>query len=202
MNIEMITWNVLSIFCSGIISFFIAKFIRTEAILKIALEPEGKKRDTALIVKLWSERNRDLADKTRLFRLTIKTGFVRGVTFYNVYQEKKPSLRIEGIEILDVQTVNNDSSRFYIPIVPTNDKSALIFNVNWIRKRTHAEFLVFYKLKEGMSMTNVHAKLYPGLLHEVKVITGGIVDKQFADNCFSRNCKMIRLPKEGCNKGV
>ena len=202
MDIEMIAWNVISILCSGMISFFIAKFVRVEASLKVNLQPEDKKSSNALMVKFWSERNRDLADKTLLFKLTIKTGFVRGVTFHNVYQEKKPSLRFEGVEILDVQTLNNDGSRFHIPIGISNDKSTLIFNVNWIRKRTHAEFLVFCKPKDGMPKMNVRARLYPGLLHEVNVLTSGIIDKQFADNCYLVRHKKVLHSKDAFNKNV
>ena len=173
MNWEAFGYNAVSVLVSGFISFCIAKFVRAEAKLKIIVKPESKKETAALMLKFWPKREGIPVNKIKIFRLTIKTGFVCGVTFHDLYNEKKPSLHFDGMEIKDIQTLNNNSSRFNIPL--GRSKSTLILNLNWIPKNTTAEFLIFAVKQEDYKKNSKNIRFNMGLLRGVNIKTEGMV---------------------------
>lgn len=176
---ETLIWNAASIIISGITSFCIAKWVRARSKLSISLEPiltmnlNGVGKDFGI-------PDRDLG----VFKLTIKTGFVMGVTVGDLYEGYKPAIKMDGFKIKKVITINNNSARFYIPIARTANDTKLILNMNWIRRNTRAEFHVVGSLTRGISATDVKAKLYPGLMKDVDVRPNGLIAPKFDEHNF------------------
>ena len=180
MNWEVLGYNAVSVLVSGFISFCIAKFVRAEAKLKIILKPESKKETVALMLKFWTKKDGISINKVKIFRLTIKTGFVCGVTFHDLYNGKKPSLHFDGMEIKDIQTLNNNGSRFHIPL--GKSKNTLILNLNWIRKNTTAEFLIFAVKQDDYKKNNDSVRFDMGLLRGINIKTEGMMVNKSQEN--------------------
>ena len=180
MNWEAFGYNAVSVLVSGFISFCIAKFVRAEAKLKIIVKPESKKETVALMLKFWPKREGIPVNKIKIFRLTIKTGFVCGVTFHDLYKGKKPSLHFDGMEIKDIQTLNNNGSRFHIPL--GKSKNTLILNLNWIRKNTTAEFLIFAVKQEDYKRDGDSVRFNMGLLRGINIKTEGVIANKLPED--------------------
>ena len=189
MNLESILFNVLSIIGSGLFSFVIAKWVHARAQLKISLLRHTKVDAGALGRSISFKSGDKNLTNLCVLKLTIKSGMFRGITKNNLYGDKKPVLRIRGCKILDVKTVENNLTRFYIAISrKPNANDMLILNIEWLRHNTKAEFLLSVTLEDGVDLRRIKPEFYPGLLHDVDVSVGGLISKKFnAVNFFEGN---------------
>ena len=180
------TWlcNIASIIASGAISYWIARHVRCRAKMTIALESVVSIDKRAIGRNIEFGMSGKKAENLSVFKLTVKTGFGRGITSRDVSSEFKPSLRFKGFEVKDIQTINNDRTNFNIPIGVVANGSKLIFNINWIRHGTCAEFNVSGFLTDVDSPSLVVAELYPGLLDGVDIHTQGMIKKELDYNNF------------------
>ena len=185
MSFESVVFDVLSIIGSGLFSFVIAKWVHARAQLKISLW-RYTKVDAGALGKSISFKSGDLKLKNLcVLKLRIRSGAFRGITKNNLYGDKKPVLRIMGCKILDVKTVENNLTRFYIAISrkPKTD-DMLMLNIEWLRHNTTAEFLLPVTLKDGVDLKKIKPELYPGLLHDVDVKVGGLISKRLNEVNF------------------
>lgn len=184
MNCEAWLCNAICILVSAAASYLIAKHVRCRAKLTISIEPiiSLAKRAIGKNVELGMLGKK--VENLSMFRLTLKTGLGRGITSRDVSEKYKPVLRFNGFEVNAIQTINNARANFNIPIGKTADGSKLIFNLNWIRHNTRAEFNISGILKNGITLSQVEVELYPGLLDGVDVRAGGIICKKLNYNNF------------------
>lgn len=176
---ETIIWNVVSLFLSGIIAYYVAKCARARAKLTISLEPQVTLDPSAL--------GNDLGIKSQnlaVFKLTITTGFVMGITSDDICEGHKPAIMLDGLKVRNVITVNNNSARFDIPIARVSNDTKLILNMNWVRRNTRAEFQIVGELFKGMSAKDVKAVLYPGLMKDIDVRPKGLIAHKFNEHNF------------------
>ena len=175
---ETLICNVASIIASGVISFLIAKCVRPRAKLKITLKSESAVSQNVLGSELQIGKNGKTVGDIAIFKLSISTGFVMGVTSDNMDAKHKLALDFKGLTIKNIKTVNNNNSRFNIPIGRASKDARLVLNINWMRRSTTAEFLVVGILDRGVKPKDVKADLYIGLLRDVEIVPAGMISVQ------------------------
>ena len=169
----------ISICISSVVSFCIARWVHRRAKVSLMLHPYVQVGKKALGRNLELKASGEVLSNLCVLKFVIKTGRFSGMTaLNNIFSNLKPRLRIKGFLIHDIKTLNNDFSKFYIPITKS-DPSTIILNINWIRSNTVAEFLISGTLSKNMSISDVSAKLFPGLLYDVDVKVFGNIDKNF-----------------------
>lgn len=165
----MDTWmNVASIVVSGLISYCIARWVNPQACLKVVLTPYNENSRKVLAGGKGNEELRDV----HVLKLTISTGWFSGVRRDNFHSDFKPRLNLTGFRVFGFNTSNNDRTRFDLPLCKQDDHIILI-NVNWIRRRTRAEFFVIGQLEQGYTEKMLEARFFPGLAHGVSVKSAG-----------------------------
>lgn len=164
--------NVASIVVSGLISYCIARWVNPRACLKVVLTPYNENSRKVLGGGLiFKKGNVELRD-VHVLKLTISTGWFSGVRREDFHSGFKPRLNLTGFRVVGFNTSNNDRTRFDLPLCKQDDHIILI-NVNWIRRRTRAEFFVIGQLEQGYTEKMLEARFFPGLAHGVSVKSAG-----------------------------
>ena len=120
---------MIGIITSGLISYAIARCVKPQAKLKISLDPYMD-----LTRKLlgggfaFKKGNKELSN-VKVLKLTISTGRFSGVGNENFHSKFKPSIRLHGFNIVGFNTLNNDRTRFDIPL-GQSDGNTIIVNIN------------------------------------------------------------------------
>ncbi|WP_062196777.1 hypothetical protein [Caldimonas taiwanensis] len=91
-------------------------------------------------------------------------------------ERTKPSIDFPGCKIFGVRTLNNDETRFNIPLGLANDGARVIVNLNRLRAGTTARFQIvgtFVARPEDLS--GYSASFFPGASTNVDVETKGAI---------------------------
>lgn len=120
--------------------------------------------------------NKELRN-VKVLKLTISTGRFAGVGIENFHSKLKPSIRLRGFNIVGFNTLNNDRTRFDIPL-GQRDGNTIVVNINWIKRKSSADFIVVGHTLNGIPENDVEAILFPGLSRNVAVSYGGLLIKK------------------------
>lgn len=177
--------EMIGIVVSGILSYWIARFVHARARLTITLERYIAMDKGALGKSVEVSISGKPIKNLVVLKLSIESGRVMGVNETNIASSFKPSLRIKRFRIVGIRTLNNNRTMFDIPIGKRDD-STMILNINWIRHNVKAEFLVAGTLEANQKVESLVAEFFPGMLHGVDIRAAGFVSKDLNTTNFEK----------------
>lgn len=172
MDVENIAVTIGGLVVSGMVSYAIARYVRPRARLKIALNFPDVGISEMFGPGFSYRKGNDVLQNVQVLLLTISTGSVFGVRSWNFHSRFKPCIKLHGFSIVGFSTLNNDRTRFDIPL-GLLDKNTIIINLNHICRHTTAKFSVIGRVDGGCTKDSVEAKLFQGLADGVEVESAG-----------------------------
>lgn len=172
MDIENIAVTAGGIVTSGMVSYAIARCVKPSARLKVALDFLDVGIAEMFGQGFSYQKGGEILRDAQVLLLTISTGFVSGVRSCNFHSRFKPCIKVHGFSIAGFSTLNNDRTRFDIPL-GLLDENTIIMNLNHIRRCTTAKFSVVGRVKDGYTKDSIEAEFFQGLADGVEVESAG-----------------------------
>ncbi|MBP5545517.1 MAG: hypothetical protein ILM98_15705 [Kiritimatiellae bacterium] len=165
--------NFISVIASGLISFVIARHVKPHAKLSITLDRHMELSKKLLGGSFSFKKDGKTLTNVMVLKLSIATGLFSGVGKDNFHSHYKPCIKIKGFNIVGFNTLNNDRTRFDIPLGLREKDNTIILNINWIQRNSMADFIVVGHIPHGYHENDVEATLFPGLCRDVTVSHSG-----------------------------
>ena len=169
---------LLGIAAGGAITYFVTTRYMHRPTISYFLKPaaylEQHEFGKSLEIKIRGNKVSNLA----VFNLEISLHGKADLIESQVLEDQKPTLFIPGFRAFDVQTLNNDETRFEIPLGIAAGGSMIICNIKRIRAGTTAVFQLIGAFDDPATDINtVLAEFYPGALINVDTNTSGSIKR-------------------------
>lgn len=89
---------------------------------------------------------------------------------------ENPHIDFENLQILSLKTLNNDESRFYIPLAVSKDSRRIYINMKDLRAGTKAVFSLVATIHDRESGL-MPAEFFPGRIANTDVRTSGLIKR-------------------------
>lgn len=90
-----------------------------------------------------------------------------------------PRLDFTDFDIMGIQTLNNDASKFYVPLVRAAKNKSLYVNIHRLKAGTEARFQIVGRLlEERRTFTDDQCQIFPGAIQDTDVDISGCVQAQ------------------------
>ena len=117
-------------------------------------------------------------DNLGVFTLEISLRGRSDISKDDIPDDKKPSLTFPSFRAFDVRTLNNDESRFEIPLGIAAGGNLIIININHLRSNSKAIFQIIGTFEGDAPQLNTYqTEFFPGVIHNVDVETSGNIQR-------------------------
>jgi hypothetical protein len=162
----------------GLISYLIARNVIHRSRLHYSLHPAAvlRSRDfgTSLSMNLRGQPVQNLC----VFSLEMNLRGRLDISKDEVPDDHKPSIYFPDFRAFDVRTINNDESRFNIPLGIAAGGHMIIGNIDRIRANTRAIFQIIGSFdNEVPDLAQYYVDFYPGAIKNIDVETSGNIRK-------------------------
>lgn len=162
----------------GVITYYVALNYIHRPKLTFSLRPAAtllqKDFGSALAMTLRGQAVKNLG----VFTLELSLRGRSDISKDHIPPDRKPSLSFPNFRAFDVRTLNNDESRFDVPLGIAGNGSLIIININHLRSNTKAIFQVIGTFDgDAPSPQSYQVSFFPGVIHNVDVETNGNIQR-------------------------
>lgn len=162
----------------GVLSYYITRNYIHRPKLTFSLRPAAilHRRDfgNALAMTLRGHAVQNLG----IFTLEISLRGHYDISKEHIPEDRKPSLTFPAFRTFDVRTLNNDESRFEIPLGIVAPGNRVIININHLRSNSKAIFQIIGTFEgEVPDLQSYEVEFFPGVIHNVNTETNGLIQR-------------------------